>query len=138
MLLNARNFLLGCFALSAALSTVQLVQRTIEHRLSPAGRPLHSLSEQFVGLRKLFNQMPRAGYYTDKDLNLPLVIAQFEQAQYMLAPTLLEINNTSLPLVIFDCSSPQIALSKIRELNLVPVSASNTGLILAVNKGYKP
>ena len=133
MPLNVKNFFLCIFALSAGLSSFQLVSRTIDHRLHPAAHPLHSLSQQFVGLKKPFIGVARAGYYTDKNLDLPLVIAQFEQAQYILAPTVLEINTTGLPLVIFDCTSPQVAIAKIKELGLVPISASNTGLILAIN-----
>ena len=131
--LNVKNAALGLLALSAAVSTVELAGRSLNHYLHPSPAPLHSLAAQFIGLQKVFAGVSRAGYYTDKNLDFPIAIAQFEQAQYVLAPTVLELNNTSLPLVIFDCTTPAIALAKIKELNLTPVSASNTGIILAMS-----
>ena len=137
--LNAKNAILALLGLSALTSAVELAGRTIDHRLHPAAMPLHSLTGQFIGLQNAFAHVLRAGYYTDKNLDAPLTIAQFEQAQYVLAPTVLELNNTNLPLIIFDCTSPAVALAKIKELSLTPVSVSNTGLILAVNsREYKP
>ncbi len=128
-----RTVFLTLLALSAGLSLLQLSIRTYTQLTQPHRMQLHDLAAQFAGLQPLFAHIPLAGYYTDKDMALPLSIAQFEQAQYMLAPTVLELNNTSLPLVIFDCTTPETAVAKIKELGLVPLSASNTGIILAEN-----
>ena len=70
----------------------------------------------------------------------PLAIAQFEQAQYMLSPTVLDLNNTNHPLVVFDCMAPQTNMAKIKELGLEPVSINNVGIILAYNplRAYRP
>ncbi len=138
MNLNIKNGLLCFLALSAALSAGKLTARTLKQSLHPSRAPLHSLAAQLAGLGKVFANVPRAGYFSDKDMEAPLVIAQFEQAQYVLAPTVLDLNNTSLPVVIFDCTSPAVALAKIKELGLTPMSASNTGLILAANIEAKP
>lgn len=99
------------------------------------------LGDQFKEIAPLINHLRRAGYYTDKDLEDRRAIAQFEQAQYILAPTILDLNNTQYPLVIFDCSTPQVALQKINELGLKPLSMNNLGVILALNpkaQGTKP
>lgn len=133
MPLTKQKFFLGLFLLSTLLSTISLGARTINQLTHPSTMPLHSLSAQFEGLQKVFANVPRAGYYSDKNMDIPIAIAQFEQAQFMLAPTVLELNNTSYPLIIFDCTTPQIALAKIKELKLTPISASNTGIILAAN-----
>ena len=77
--------------------------------------------------------MAHIGYYTDKNIDETLAIAQFEQAQYLLAPTILDLNNTSTPLIIFDCSDPKIAMTKIQELGLTALSANNYGIVLAYN-----
>jgi len=94
--------------------------------------PLHSLGFQFIGLENLFKDVRTVGYYTDKDLDQPLAIAQFEQAQYMLVPTVLDLNNTQYHWVIFDCTSPQAAMEAIKKFGLTPVKA-NHGIILAFN-----
>ncbi|MBI4308715.1 MAG: hypothetical protein HY591_00115 [Candidatus Omnitrophica bacterium] len=132
-MINRMHIFTALFVLSALISLVQLTGRTIQQQTQRPAMPLHSLTEQFMGLEKAFAHAARAGYYTDKNMEHPLAIAQFEQAQYVLAPTVLELNNTSLPLIIFDCTSPAAALAKIKELKLIPVSANNTGIILAVN-----
>ena len=139
MTLNIRNAVLGLLLLSALASSVGLLVRTVNEYLHPSMSPLHGLTEQFTGLKRAFAHVPRAGYYTDKNMEHPLAIAEFEQAQYVLAPTVLELNNTSLPLTIFDCTRPEICIAKIKELKLVPISASSTGLILAANpQGQHP
>ena len=130
---NAPKIILALLLLSAFLSFTGSTLRAISQQAHPAAFPLHSLAAQFIGLEKVFTGLPRAGYYTDKNMDIPLAVAQFEQAQYVLAPTVLELNNTSLPLIIFDCTTPQISMNKIKELKLTPVSFSNSGIILAVN-----
>jgi len=94
--------------------------------------PLHSLGYQFIGLENVFKDVRTVGYYTDKDLDNPLSIAQFEQAQYMLAPTVLDLNQTQYHWVIFDCTSPQVAMAAIQRLKLIPAKAHN-GIVLALN-----
>ena len=97
--------------------------------------PLHSLGYKFLGLEETFKNVRYAGYYTDKDIETPLNIAQFEQAQYTLAPTVLVLNRTNYPFVLFDCSSPALALDKIRELGMQPLK-TNAGIILAFNPAF--
>ena len=137
--MTMRKSFLVCIFLSLLISLSQLTVRAIMQYAHPAAMPLHSLAAQFTGLQSTLAHIPRAGYYTDKNMELPLAIAQFEQAQYVLAPTVLELNNTALPLVIFDCTSPAIALAKIKTLGFQPVSANDSGIVLALNpNGAKP
>ena len=85
-----------------------------------------------MGLEKVFKDVRTVGYYTDKDLDSPLAIAQFEQAQYMLAPTILDLNHTEYHWIILDCTSPQVAMETIKRLGLTPLKTHN-GIILAFN-----
>ena len=116
-----------------ALNAAQWTTQTMARLRNPPTIPFHSLGFKFMGLEKVLGNMRYAGYYTDKNMENPLAIAQFEQAQYMLSPMVLDLNNTKYPLVIFDCTSPQTALAKIKELGLQPVTANNDGIILAYN-----
>ena len=116
-----------------AANAVQWTGQTMARLQNLSAIPFHSLGFKFMGLEKVLANQPYAGYYTDKNMENPLAIAQFEQAQYMLAPTVLDLNNTGHPLVFFDCTSPAAGMAKIKELGLQPVSASNTGIILAYN-----
>ena len=93
--------------------------------------PHQQMGVRFEGLEKDFKGTEIGGYYTDKDLDKDENARQFAQAQYLLAPTLLDINNTSVPLIIFDCSSDAVALKKIVEIGAVPVKKNGFGVILA-------
>ena len=129
---NLKTIFFVCLILAAAFNlctayiqaTVQLTDRTTV--------PLHSLGYQFMGLESVFKDVRTVGYYTDKDLNNSLAIAQFEQAQYMLVPTVLDLNHTQYHWVIFDCTSPQAAMAAIKNLGFTPMKARN-GIILALN-----
>jgi hypothetical protein len=94
--------------------------------------PLHSLGYPFMGLENMFKGVRTVGYYTDKNLDNPLAVAQFEQAQYMLAPTVLDLNHTQWRWVIFDCTSPGTAINLIKLFGFVPLKI-NHGIILALN-----
>ena len=129
------SFTLVC-ALLVGFNTFSFWQKYFQEQQRPS-IPLHSLIYKFTGLEKVFKGLRYAGYYTDKNTEEPLTIAQFEQAQYVLAPTVLVLNRTDYPLVLFDCTTPAMALKKIQELGFKPLSA-NAGIILAVNPSFKP
>ena len=135
MIFNKKTVLTALFVACAMVSLFQSVIRAVQQRTEPSV-PLHSLTREFTGLTQAFAHIERAGYYSDKNMDFPLAIAQFEQAQYVLAPTVLELNNTSLPVVIFDCATAKAALDKIKELKLIPVSANTSGIVLAVNPNW--
>jgi hypothetical protein len=126
--MSSRYFMIFCVLLIAYNATTLTSQHL--QRQSKPSQPLHSLGYKFIGLEQLFKDVRYVGYYTDKDIEAPLTIAQFEQAQYMLAPTVLVLNKTDYPFVIFDCTTPEVALNKIRELGLQPLKI-NAGIILA-------
>ena len=128
-----RKIILGLLLLSALLSVGQLLLQILEHQNHKGEFKPSNLGDQFKGLEALFFQVHIAGYYTDKNIDEPLTIAQFEQAQYVLAPTILDLNHTNYSLVIFDCSSPEAALNKIKALGFQPIKANNLGVVLAFN-----
>lgn len=123
--------LLICLCLTAVFDLLTAYTQAII-QLQDRATPLHSLGYQFMGLENVFKDVHTVGYYTDKDLNNPLAIAQFEQAQYMLVPTVLDLNHTQYHWVIFDCTSPQVAIEAIKHLGFIPMKSRN-GIILASN-----
>jgi len=127
-----RKFLFVCLILISAFDLLQAYAQAITQLQDRTTIPLHSLGFQFMGLENVFKGVRTVGYFTDKDLNNPLAIAQFEQAQYMLAPTVLDLNHTQYHWVIFDCTSPQVAMKTMQQLGLTPLKA-NHGIILAFN-----
>ncbi len=109
---------------------------SFQQKNTASAYPLHRLAESFVPLTPVFANQRDAGYLTDKNINETPVIARYELAQFTLAPTRLLLNNANFPLVLIDASDPTHALALIKEHNLTPVKADNTGLILAVNKRF--
>ena len=118
--------------LAAAFNLLAAYGQGIQQLQDHTTVPLHSLGYQFMGLETVFKGVRTVGYFTDKDLDQPRNIAQFEQAQYMLAPTVLDLNHTQYHWVIFDCTSPQVALEAVKHFGFTPMKARN-GIILAFN-----
>ena len=121
-----------CLILAAAFNLLTSYGQAISQLQDRTTVPLHSLGFQFMGLENIFKDVRTVGYYTDKDLDSPLAIAQFEQAQYMLAPTILDLNHTEYHWIILDCTSSQVAMETIKRLGLTPLKTRN-GIILAFN-----
>ncbi len=95
------------------------------------------LGDRFRGLEKLVNNAPYLGYATDKNLDDNINARQFAQAQLVLAPAILDLNNLGHEFLIFDYTTPQAAITKIRELHLEPLKANRYGIILARNPKYQ-
>ena len=121
-----------CLILVAAFNLLTAYAQAVLQLQDRKTIPLHSLGFQFMGLENVFKDIRTVGYYTDKNLDQPLAIAQFEQAQYMLAPTVLDLNNTKYRWVIIDCTNPQVAMETIKRLGLAPLKIHN-GIILTFN-----
>ncbi len=100
--------------------------------------PLHKLAEPFQQLASLFKNQHDASYLTDKDIEIPAVIAQYQLAQYSLAPTILHLNQAQGPLVLIDASSKESAQQFLQKYQLTPLKISPTGLVLAVQSDQLP
>jgi len=97
--------------------------------------PYTFTGDRFLGLDHFIGKAPAIGYYTDKNIEKDSRAAmQFAQAQFTLAPTLLDLNNLEHEFVVFDCSSPQTAMKKLQESGLSPLKANPHGIILAQRK----
>lgn len=92
---------------------------------------------KFGGLKDILGHISYMGYYTDKDMDNRIDALQFAQAQYTLAPIVLDFNNTQYEYVLFDCSKEQIAFEKIEEIGAVPIRKNQFGIILARNPKIK-
>ena len=129
---RVKNIFFICLIAAAVFNLCQAYTQAIHQLQDRTTIPLHSLGFQFMGLENVFKDIRTVGYYPDKDLKQPLAIAQFEQAQYMLAPTVLDLNHTQYHWEIFDCTSPQEAMRAIQRLGFTPLKV-NHGIILAYN-----
>ena len=112
-------FIFACYILAS--NTVGLILDTIRIQKQKKAMPFYFLGFKFLGLEKVLSHVPYIGYYTDKNMNIKQNSAQFSEAQYLLAPTILDFNNTDHEFILFDCTSEKAAMQKIKEIHAVPL-----------------
>ena len=126
------SFLLLLFFLLVGLLSL----RDLSKELAQSSRirraiPFVFLGYKFAGLDQFLKNEKYVGYYTDGDTKDAGVIEEYSQAQFVLAPHILDLNNTSRHFTIFNCSNETVALKKIQELGLRPFKRNNLGIIVA-------
>ena len=88
---------------------------------------------QFLEFKPYLTDVREAGYLTNKDMSEEKNDGFFLQAQYMLAPTVLRLNEREQKLLILDYNKPVYAWFTLRSLRGRPVYSSEYGPILAEN-----
>ena len=81
--------------------------------------------------------MKYVGYFTDRDQNLDETAAEFAQAQYAIAPTILDMNYQKHELILLDCTDETVAMAKVKELGAIPLKRNKFGIILAKQRKWK-
>jgi hypothetical protein len=127
MIKNLKTIFLFLCLILIFFNTCQLIQT-----LAP-NRPIAFSGMKFAGLNDVLKNETQIGYVTDLDANDSQNLAEFEQAQYMLAPAILEWNNTATRLLIVNCSSDATAIEKLIKLGAQPLKRNQFGIILAQN-----
>lgn len=94
-----------------------------------------SIGRAFTGFEEVLKNSSLAGYYTDKDLRQTRHSREFAEAQYVLAPVILDLNNVDHPYIIFNCLNEETAWRKIKEIGAIPVKKNSLGIILAKRHG---
>ena len=132
-LINSKNIILflslsiltyNLFFLSAGI--ILQLKRNNLRSLEP-GLQYSDFKEGLAGVR-------RAGFVTNKDLSPEKNDGEFLQAQYILAPTVLELNASKNKYNILDCTSKTHILYALKSLNAAPVQINKYGKILAIKQ----
>jgi len=132
-ILSPRWLLTICFLGVIFYHTNTLLDEVTKLRKLRAIKPYAFAGEKFAGLQELLAGERYVGYYTDKDLDVNKDAQQFAQAQYTLAPVILDLNNTQHRYILFDCTSPDVALRTMKQVGALPLRRNQFGIILAVN-----
>lgn len=85
---------------------------------------------EFSDFQKALQDIEHVGFLTNKDMSSERNDGQFLAAQYILAPTILNLGCLER-LIILDYTNPELAMKKITEINAVPVYTNPYGKILA-------
>ena len=134
ILWNFRNAALLLAVICAiSFNLIKTYEELSSFSLKRSSNPYIFIGSQFEGLRGTLKNTRKIGYLTDQSLDNKIAAAKFAQAQYILAPTILDFANTDLPFVIVDFKNPLNGMKKTYELNLAPIQRSSTGIILAKN-----
>lgn len=95
-------------------------------------RPVTFAGLKFTGLGDKLKEEPAVGYASDLDIKEAGPLAEYQQAQYVLAPVLLDIQQSSRHrYVLINCSGDEAAIKKLKELNARPLLRNQFGVILA-------
>jgi len=109
--------------------TIRQLRKVMPHQ--PVGR-------EFAGLAQFTQGMRTIGYITDEDVaKNDGAHKLFAHAQFMLAPSILDLNNLDHEFLLFVYSDEKQALETIRRLNAQPLKRNPFGMILARNPGGK-
>ncbi len=85
----------------------------------------------FKDIKPILKGIEYVGYYTNRNLSIPENNKRYSQAQFVLAPTILDINNLNHKFVIIDCPDKSIIKKKLKQLQAVPIKINQYGIILA-------
>jgi hypothetical protein len=86
---------------------------------------------KFSGLEEALSGAQAIGYITDKDLAVKENQLQFSQAQYILAPIILEVNSLRHEFFLIDCTTEQKAFAALKAIGAAPLKKNQYGIILA-------
>lgn len=126
-------FILCGFIFILAVQAFNLIREITRLHKVKKMVPHQRVGQNFYGLNRIFENVEYVGYYTDKDLDEPSNNKRFSEAQYVVAPTVLDINNTDHHYVLFDCAREANALEVIQKLDL-HIMQKHLGLILTRQK----
>ena len=83
------------------------------------------------GLSDFTKDIEIIGYYTDKDISQRKPLREYAHAQYLMVPSILDLNNTDLEHILFVCSTPTAAIKKISEIGAQPIMSNDQGVFFA-------
>lgn len=131
--LSKQNLLIAGSLIVLLVNTAALTREMAHIQQARQNSPYIFLGKKFSGLREMLKNTTSVGYYTDKNLDDNLSARQFAQAQYTMAPVVLDLHNTDHEFIIFDCDNEAAAAAKMKEIPAVPIKRNNFGIILARN-----
>ena len=92
----------------------------------------NKIGYQFEGLQEYLKGQEYVGYFSEVDLRKDAASKLFAQAQYVLAPVILDPENLNHKYIILVCRQPKTAFDKIKQLNVAPLLMNErNGVILA-------
>ncbi len=108
-----------------------LKEETLFHQISSYKTFSSIIGAHFQDIKPLLQGVEYVGYYTNRNLSIPKNNKRYSQAQFVLAPTILDTNNLNHSFVILDCTDKSIVEKKLRQLQAIPIKINQYGIIVA-------
>ncbi|MCA9400637.1 MAG: hypothetical protein KC713_03350 [Candidatus Omnitrophica bacterium] len=89
---------------------------------------------QFANFQEELKGVKRVGFLTNKNITREDNDGHYLQAQFILAPTILELNNNNHEFLILDYTHQYFVFYMIKTLNLKPIDDTGYMKVLAVYK----
>jgi hypothetical protein len=124
-------FLQIVFIVVISWNIIILTGKTVK-QASSLGQPQIEPGIEFEGLKESLRNIPVAGFISDKNQSSENNDGRFMMAQYMLAPTVLDLQNTNHQYLILDLSTPQAAEYFLKKFNAKPIAMTVFGKILCL------
>ncbi|MCA9404786.1 MAG: hypothetical protein KC897_13435 [Candidatus Omnitrophica bacterium] len=129
-ILTAENCALAASVILCAVTSFFLFANyMVKSRMR--GIPVIEPGTQFVQFKPYLTDVRELGYLTNKDMSEEKNDGFFLQAQYMLAPTVLRLNDTEHKMLILDYSKPVYAWFTMKSMRAAPKFSSEYGPVLA-------
>lgn len=125
-----RVFLVGVSALLVAVNAVLGFMGVMAQRQLGGPEQLEP-GFQYADLKGYLQGVRTAGFLSDGNQTAEGNDGQFMMAQYILAPTVLDLGNASHRYTVLDCSTPQAALGLFKIIQAKPLHVNPFGKIIA-------
>ncbi|MBP9854416.1 MAG: hypothetical protein KBD53_06085 [Candidatus Omnitrophica bacterium] len=115
--------IMNFFVMGEEAKRIRSFKKVVKHQ---------NIGYQFAGLDEFTKGMAYIGYVTDEDVTKNDAAHKlFAHAQFMLAPSILDLNNYNHEYILFVCTNENYAWEKIKKLNALPLRRNKYGMILA-------
>lgn len=133
--LTRRNTAYLIILLAIAGGMTEVVRGLAAAEAKRQGHPYFFGGDMFAPLKGASGAEKYIGYLTDRNINDDQVSMRFTQAQFTLAPVILDFNNPNHRLLILDFQDEKKAVSTGIDLKARPLKRSPQGIIFAERLG---
>ena len=132
MIVFSRHALItGLIALATAAGFIGVARELSDMYVRRQTHPYVFAGDIFAPIRDAAGNAWAIGYLTDRDIKSDAVSMRFTQAQFSLAPVVLDLNNPAHHYLILDFSTPQQAYAAAVQSKAKPLKISPQGIIFA-------
>src|SRR6185436_11011443 len=114
--------------LNLVYAVINVISKTVNRK------PIYAPGAQFEDIKKIVKNEKTIGYLTNRDITPEKNDQEFLQAQYILAPTILDLNNDNYRLLILDFTNPTFMLYKLKEIQAKPVYSNIYNKVVAIRR----